>query len=336
MRSQQGLIVQKTMRYGMTYFYSVPLLALLLLSGGCTQSDASYADATANDDEEVVDYGAVADTPPIHLRQTVVYNLDGVSEEEKFYRDTMENCGEDSVNSNVADEDVGKLGRTYYEVWYQGLRMAVRADEWSFGPGSEEILCDWQTLHTSTLWILTPDGTWDIDLIKGVGSFNPESVPDRLPVTPQDLDKLHLVHLSSKNDSHTDWVSLKFGGPSSALGQPCGIINLEYHEKGMLHGTESRCVWTGGIQWGFVREGVVGPVLPDHYAHGFSLWQRPGNVAGYWYVLTTELLTVGEPFDHSVFNVPPGIKQVPAYGSDDAGEQESDDSDGDEDSNEDE
>jgi len=51
-------------------------------------------------------------------------------------------------------------------------------------------------------------------------------------------------------------------------------------------------------------------------------------------VLTTELLTVGASFDQGVFNVPPGIKQVPAYGSEDDTDPESNDADGESDNDE--
>lgn len=319
----------RAMRYGIPYFVFAVLLALSVLLGACTPLDASQDDATADDydeEDELIDYGVVADTPPIHLRQTLYLSRNGESIIESNYRynsDACDQTGEVGSGARIGAQDVGKLGRTFYEVWYQGLQMAVRTDSWDWEVIDEKFgkFCDFRILHTeSSLWTVTPDGSWYVDLIAGTGSFNPRAVLERFPPKHDPIDD---ALQSEFEDKYAAQLKLMYEvrGDSSMMGQPCRIIkslNMEF------------CGWTGGLQWGFDYGGGPSIVHADGgtYTSGFSLWIRPVDDAMAGGVLTTELLTIGASFDQGVFNVPPGIKQVPAYGSEDDTDPESDDADG--------
>lgn len=313
------------MRYRIPYFVIVTMLGLSLLLSACAPSDTSQDEVTADnqdDDDEVIDYGAVADTPPIHLRQTVVMRRDGAAMIETNYRQFAEICDQaGSVGSRVSAQDVGKLGRTFYEVWYQGLRVAVRLDRWNYeGIKTDTGWCNFRVVHVSELHTWTPDGSWHVDLATGVGSFYPDSVLERFPIEPEP-EPAGMPQLSKVGDKVGDerFVTLEVGGYGSAMGQPCRIIT----EKntilaGLIAPVISVCEWTGGTQWGFSGSGPDGESDGGwEYTQGISLWQRADSNVGGAEELTTELFTVGAPFDQGVFNVPPGIKRVPAYGSED-------------------
>lgn len=315
----------RAMQYGVPYFVIATMLGLSSLLSACVPSDPSQDEATADDeddDDEVIDYGAVADTPPIHLQQTVVMRLNGAAIIEANYRQHAEICDKlGDVGSRVSGQDVGKLGRTFYEVWYQGLRVAVRLDRWNYEyikkdtPG-----CDFRVVHVSELHTWTPDGSWDVDLATGVGSFYPDSVMDRFPIDPEPEPE-GMPQLSKVGDKVGDerFVTLEVVGYGSAMGQPCLIVNENNIQfAGVVAPVISNCMWTGGTQWGFSGSGPDGESDGGgEYTHGISLWQRADSNVGGAEELTTELFTVGAPFDQGVFNVPPGIKRVPAYGSED-------------------
>lgn len=281
-----------------------------------------------DDEEEVIDYGAVADTPPIHLRQTVAVSMssDGMTMLERNYRWHASVCdAASSGGSRVSDEDVDKLGRIFYEVWYQDLRMAARGDEWGFtGSGN----CNFQVVHNSELVIQTPDGFWDIDLAKQEGTFNPQAVTERYPARPDELDDPRFNY---------EGITGEPGGISSVLGLPCRLMTIRNPGPPGTPGTTmTSCTWTEGAQWGLDSGGPGATGMgTDGYSEGFVLqsdtrWDEAANER-LSFPLTTDSITVGTPFDQSVFSVPAGIKLVPSYtGEDDESTVEQDDSDEDE------
>lgn len=271
-----------------------------------------------DEDEDVVDYAVLADTPPIHLRQTEVNRLsNGMSLEERNYRMWVSMCESQGV-SRVPDEDVSKLGRIYYEAWYQGLRMAARSDSWNFDMTG----CNFQVVRESELTIQTPDGAWDIDLIKQEGSFEPESRTKRYPSQPDEPENV---------DVSSEFITIKRGGIISVAGQPCSLSTAR-----VAAGIITSCVWTEGARWGLASSGPFDTGGVDGYTSGFPLLHEVRTEAIfedeiYISSLTTDSITVGTPFDQSVFSVPAGIKRVPGYtGEDDESTVEQDDSDEDE------
>ena len=100
---------------------------------------------------------AAADAPPIHLQQTLIDKKDGQVPQEKLYRDALANCRQGSVPVKPLDEEsAGKLGRTYIEAWYEGDRMAVREDRWSY---DVDQMCLFKPVHRQSLTIVDAKGT---------------------------------------------------------------------------------------------------------------------------------------------------------------------------------
>ena len=135
---------------------------------GCSAGDGGDSGGDAQD-------GAVnlaQKTPPIHLNQTSVLLHDGVPAAEHTYREALARCSAGAVPVKpLADDVVAKLAHTYLETWYDGERMAVKADRWDFrSAGASAAGCVFEPVHDARLTIVEPGSTTVADLVKGTAT----------------------------------------------------------------------------------------------------------------------------------------------------------------------
>lgn len=327
-------------------FFTAGLSALLLLVSACAPPDSTPDERAASElddadrdegaNEESIDYGKVAETPYIHLRQTVVMVGDGEPVRESLFRMVSEGCrklvGTVPVKP-LREEDVDMIGRTYYEAWYQGLRMAVRADTWDY-VDDERSPCTPTLSHESTLRIVTPEGRWDIDLGKGTGEFyaGPQNVRAPLSRRHDEYESAEARDDALTHDARavramgaSDVLIPKPTGTLRIAGRSCNALRHEFSEDNAI----ITCQWNEGRDWGFgFGEADPADLGLDAYDSGIQLSRRFEGVSGFGPTLTTDEMTVGVPFDDSVFEVPSGIKlEVVDYDSDGYADDADDDDD---------
>lgn len=311
------------------------VLALVCLLPACGRDELGYDDEEAEQARiDQLAREAVAKTPPIHIQQTVTWQEDGSRGVAGEYRQLLASCYEDGAYDAAGQEApivplpedvVEKLDAAHFEAWYQGARAAARYEAWGYGhvPGS---LCEFEGIHASHMMIGDPDdGTWIIDLNKGVGSFASGGTRRR-PIV--DVEQQMTDALRQAGFDIPDEVKDPRNGVATVAGEAC-YMSFRDNVK--------QCLWTRGEQWGL---GLIAPPFSwgqaslPYYMGGFALEYQP--ISGPGYHLTTDLITVGESFDQSVFSVPPGIKRAPADGDEDDADSdpESDDAAGESDDDE--
>lgn len=266
----------------------LPFLLLPLALAACSGPAQGGADGPS----------AVADdTPPIHLQQTLIDKKGGQVPQEKLYRDALANCRQGSVPVKPLDEDsAGKLGRTYIEAWYEGDRMTVREDRWSY---DVDQMCLFKPVHRQSLTIVDSKGSQKIDLDRHTGHFDPDArmhrSPQDQPPAPAGDDLKAKVAAQLAQQGHADLMAQDAGRQTEA-GQPC---------KRQRNALDDLCVWTGGAKWGFGTAADAGPYAmpqPD----SIVLSARPAD-GGDGQYMSTQKMTVGERFDDGVFSRPSGI-----------------------------
>ena len=272
-------------------------LAIVLPTAGCTSGAGDAAQAESSSGQ------AGSDTPPIHVAQTIVFLKDGAPAVESNYREALAKCSGGPLPVQPLNPDVvGKLGRTYLDIRYEGARMAVHADHWDFKSVEHPptIGCAFGVVHTSRLTIVKPGASIGIDLVKRVGSS--EASPGAVRTAVQAAapsggsDKLQAAVAAELAKQGQGDLMGQGGGSKTGPGQPCKRGRSTFGEF---------CVWSGGQQWGFVTDKAETNDRMDAPTDSITLWSKPAGGNGY--ELTTQSMTVGTPIDGKVFEVPSGI-----------------------------
>jgi hypothetical protein len=241
---------------------------------------------------------AAADAaPPIHLQQILLDRKDGKVPLQELYREALANCRKGSVPVKPLDADAAdKLGRDYVESWYEGGRMAVREDRWSY---DVDQMCLFRPVHKRSLSIVDGHGSQQIDLDRHTGHFDPGVRLDRTPqeqTTPPADDKLKAAVAAQLAQQGQGDLMAHDDGVQTEAGQPC---------KRMHNATDDLCVWSGGTRWGFDDAAGNGPYSVPQTS-GIVLSAQPAD-GGDGRYLSTQKMTVGERFDEGVFSRPSGI-----------------------------
>jgi hypothetical protein len=270
----------------------VSLMAFPLM--GC--SHGGDADSgTENGDANVA-----GSTPAIHVRQTMVLLDNGQPKVERNYRQMLADCQKAPGPLKPLDEEVvKKLGRTYLESWYEGARMAVKADRWDFTAREAPATCEFVPVHKSQLTIIAGGGDITADLIAGTATRQSSEGVVRHAVaaeTSDDKDLRAAVAAKLASQGQGNLMS-QASGESRDAGQACARNNDPAFGES--------CVWSGGQQWGFVTDKADTSDRMDAPTDSILLWSKPTGGNGLQW--TTQQMTVGQGFDDNVFDVPSGI-----------------------------
>jgi hypothetical protein len=135
------------------------------------------------------DANVASSTPAIHVRQTMVLLDNGQPKVERNYRQMLADCQKGPGPLKPLDEDVAKkLGRTYLESWYEGARMAVKADRWDFTAREAPDTCQFVPIHKSQLTIIAAGSDITADLIAGTAMRQPSEGVVRHAATAETSD----------------------------------------------------------------------------------------------------------------------------------------------------
>ncbi|WP_130619986.1 hypothetical protein [Dyella amyloliquefaciens] len=251
--------------------------------------------------------GVASATPPIHVTQTMVVLRDGQPASEQNYRQALADCRKGPFRTQALSEDVvGKLGRTFYDVWYQGARIAEHADRWDFETSGT---CQFKPVHGSTLAIIKPGEAVTIDLISKTGTRQPSDGVVRetrageaggsisKPANGDDDAALRAAVAAQLSKQGQGDLMARPAGTDHAAGQPCQRLDQP--------GIGESCVWSGGSQWGFSADAVDDTEGMNGRVDSILLWRQPPQGTGKQW--TTETMTVGEAIDGKVFEVPAGM-----------------------------
>lgn len=251
-------------------------------------------------------------TPPIHVSQTMVVLRDGRPASEENYRQALADCRKGSLPTQpLGDDVVGKLGRTFYDVWYEGARLSERADRWDYQTAGT---CQFKPVHESTLAIIKPGETVTVDLIGKTGTRQPsEGVVREVgtdaaaehaakPAESDDDAALRAAVAAQLNKQGQGDLMARAAGTDSAAGQPCKRLDQP--------GIGESCVWSGGRKWGFSSDVVDDTEGLNGRLDSILLWRHPPQGTGKQW--TTEKMTVGAAIDGKVFEVPSGISLTTA------------------------
>ncbi len=230
------------------------------------------------------------DVPPIYVAQTLVFRDAGEPVVERSYRQALKACHDAGMATTaLSEDDAKKLGRTYFQLWFDDRRSAWREDAWDFTAGNTPADgCQFHVTHEANKVVDTAQEHLSIDLMAGT-SVNEASV-GFMPGGNEGMN----------DDDQLDANSAQLGyqrlGYATDAGQRC----LRWRHPG---GDES-CVWSEGHAWGFTRG--AGSTQAISYDPGIIvLWVHPAEGSGP--ELTTQKMTVGgQPFDDALFEPPPG------------------------------
>lgn len=255
------------------------------------------------------------EAPPIHLEQTAVLLKEGKPVIEGNYRFALAACQKAQAEATrdggtvslkpLPEETAKKLGRTFYHIWYEGRRMAVRTDSWDYAM-PEGKLCEFQPVQDVELFIDEPGQALIADLTKGTATRQPSDGVVRYPLQPPTADdeamKSKVVALLQKQGLGNMVPADE--GQGEVAGQPCRRVESDL--------TGTACTWTGGEQWGFLPESGQQPeALAEGVSTGIpgdSILLSADPADGTGVRLTTESMTVGGAADESVFTAPAGLK----------------------------
>ena len=251
---------------------------------------------------------AAIDTPSIHVRQTSVMLHHGEPAVAQTYRRALEHCS-GAVTPLPADV-VAKLGRTYLETWFEGPRMAVKADRWDFKNADAAAGCQFQPVHASKLTIVTPGRSVTADLVaksatredsEGVRREAVASEAKPAEGAADDDAKMRAAVMGELEKTGQGDLVAQDKGATTVAGQPCVQSANAQGET---------CVWSGGAAWGFHTDTVVSADRMDAPVDSIPLSVKPADGEGYR--LTTESMSVGKPIDSNVFDLPADITVKPA------------------------
>lgn len=272
----------------------------------CTDDSSAMEGANGTSDTPAEMANDASDTsasdadgmPPIYVAQTVTLVEDGQVAQERNYRQLLEACQKAGVPITPVDkDDVKKLGRTYYQLWFEAGREAYQTDRWDFkltDPSS----CHFIVEHESDRVVTTTEATYEIDLIAHTATRGPPLWDVRPLKALSDKDVAEFQKIRKMSDETSEELGYKKLGYSKSAGQRCE----RWRDP---HGNES-CVWSEGTRWGFAAGmgfGQAGSYDPG----AIVLWIRPADGTGG--KLTTQRMTVGgRLFDEDVFDVPANVE----------------------------
>lgn len=251
---------------------------------------------------------AAKNTPPIHVSQTVVLLHNGEPAVAKTYREALANCS-GSVTPLPADV-VAKLGRTYLETWYEGPRMAVKADRWDFKNAEGAAGCQFEPVHASKLTIIAPGAATSADLTaqSATRSDSPGVVREAVAADSPSADaaadddaKMRAAVMAELDKKGQGDLVAQDKGSATVAGQPC----LQKQNA-----RAETCVWSGGAKWGFVTDTAATADRMDSPVDNIPLSVKP--IDGEGYRLSTESMSVGTRIDDNVFELPSNIAVKPA------------------------
>lgn len=269
--------------------------AAVLSVTGCSRGTSSTAQAESSTGQ------AGSNTPPIRVEQTIVFLKNGAPAVEANYREALAKCSAGPLPVQSLDPDVvGRLGRTYLDIRYEGARMAVNADHWDFKSVEHPptIACAFAAVHASNLTIVKPGAAISIDLVKrtATSAASPGVVRAPVAVPSEGDDKLQAAVADELAKQGQGDLIEQDAGSGTGAGQPCKRGRSTFGEF---------CVWSGGRQWGFVTDKAETNDRMDAPTDSITLWNKP--IDGNGYELTTRSMTVGTPIDEEVFEVPSNI-----------------------------
>ena len=234
------------------------------------------------------------DVPPIYVAQTLVLKQAGEPVVEMNYHQALKACRDASLSTTPLNEqDAKKLGRTYYQLWFDNKRSAWQKDDWDFEAGGKEgEHCQFHIKHDSFKIVYTATGSYDIDLM--TKSATMEASSGFMPGGHEGLDD------EDQLDTSADVRGFQRLGYAQDAGQRC----LRW--RAPKPSSVESCTWSEGRKWGF-GSGSGGYQATGAYDAGsIVLWVHPPNGSGG--ELTTQKMTVGgEPFDDAVFAPPSGV-----------------------------
>lgn len=280
----------KSRLFRLTFALASPWLAVACSQGhGDPAPPAAAADGAAD----------LADMPPLHIVQVHWQVLDGKPARESAYREALAQCRDRNADKTVPlPEDVAsKLGRVQVEYWAQDGHEASRSEAWNweFADGHG---CRFKPVRVSSLYVNDGTSVVRVDLQKGTATREPaEPVYPVEPVTPSAI-------------AEAEQTGLRFLGKRAVAGQPC--LAWEF-KPDMPDPGYSACIWEGAERWG---HGGVG--IGDSGEEGIdTLWARPPK-GGSGYAYDVQSMTVGQPLDGKVFELPSGIRISNAGDADDS------------------
>jgi hypothetical protein len=286
---------QRSMTWLVSALIAIPLAA-------CSASGNHDASGGADDK-----HNAAGSTPPIHVSQTMVVLRDGQPASEQNYRQALADCRKGPFPTQpLSDDVVGKLGRTFYDVWYEGARISEHADRWDYETAGT---CQFKPVHESTLAIIKPGEAVTIDLVGKTGTRQSSDGAVRQasprdttsdaakPADSDDDAALRAAVAAQLNKQGQGDLMARSAGTDSAAGQPCKRLDQP--------GIGESCVWSGGRKWGFSSDVVDDSEGLSGRIDSILLWRHPPQGTGKQW--TTEKMTVGDAIDGKVFEVPSGI-----------------------------
>lgn len=240
----------------------------------------------------------VPDLPPIHVEMTESWHKAGMVPDENNYRLAWAHCQEiPNITKKSLDSGVVvKLGRTYYQLWYAGQRMAVRTDHWTF---KEDSLCVFSPVHESSLAIVGAEGAQLIDLVAHTRHFDPNiRLKPATATIPNGDDDALRAQVQAQLEQHGQGGLIpRNQGDGTEAGQPCRRLRNERGES---------CLWSGGDRWGFGTSAGIGVV--SWSAYELALRMEPAGHGDGRY-LSTQRMTVGQALDENVFARPSGLAE---------------------------
>lgn len=281
------------------------LASIALPLSACTDDSSANEgpngarDTSAEVANEASDTSASVDSdmPPIYVAQTVTLVEEGQVTEERNYKQVLDACIKAGASViPLSGDNVKKLGRTYYQLWFEANREAYQKDRWGFRITGDGIAsCHFNAVHESMRTITIKDATYSIDLMANTAIRTPPlwdvTFPDGGYRDITDAEQ-------AEHEEGLEAVGFEKLGYAKSAGQRC----VRWRNR---HGDES-CSWTEGAQRGFAPGPGMGQA--GSYDPGaIILWVHPANGTGG--KLTTQRMTVGgRLFDEDVFDVPPNVE----------------------------
>lgn len=275
-----NLFTNPSVRYLVAAF-TVVTISLFPLTG-CSKSAEGLTSDTVN-----------IDVPPIYVAQTLVLKEAGEPVVERNYRQLLKACREAHMATvPLSEDDVKKLGRTYYQLWFDAKHSAWQEDTWDFGAGEDlNGACQFHMKHKAGKVIDSAGAHLSIDLTAGVATR--EANPGFTPGGHEGLDDDQLTPYAKD-------AGFQRLGYATDAGQRCLRWRLPKPS-----GVES-CTWSEGRQWGFGRGDGSSQASGAYDAGLIVLWVHPANGTGG--ELTTQRMSVGgKPIDDAVFAAPAGL-----------------------------
>lgn len=294
----------------------------LAVGVGCVVGSASAGEGR----DASADVNVAPDTPPIHLRQTGWYVKHGRPYVQGEYADLLRTCRKaDFPTTPLAGDIVKKLGRSYYDIWIEGARLAIRSTSWGFDVDDGEQACRFRAVRSERAAIANENGIYSLDL--DVHSAHRRAADRKIvryarkPRTPaaqraDDKQRAAVMALLKKQGygQIADEAASTRTSSARVAGQPC--------RKTQKRSSGSVCVWSGGRRWGFDDVADHSPGYISGYTplltsvdvvllpgDSLILSASPANDEGER--LTTQMMTVGKPPQTSVFDVPANVSIEP-------------------------